>query len=398
MPDCKFRIGNYFLEKRRGSANWCACWYDASTRQTCRSSLRTDDFQEAQIRLARFVTEHQEIRYARPEDTPLETILVRYWHQHGKRLPSADQARIALALWSDLLPGIAVSELTPARQEAFVAALRARGHKGSYISRVLSVGRAALNRAWKRQEITAAPFVMDVDRHDASQKPILTIDETARLLEAAAAYPHVLAFCMISLNTLARPDAVFDLSPFQVDINRRRIDLNPSGRRQTKKYRPVVPITDTLLPWVSRRDVERFVLFQGRPIESIKGAWRIIREAAELPKSVTPYALRHTMATELRARGVPEWEAMGIMGHKSPSARTTEVYAKFRPDYLGEAVRAIDAYFAEMRPKFGDRNLTPSATAVRAVPVLGRKTENLQALDSMVGATGIEPVTPTMST
>ena len=53
---------------------------------------------------------------------------------------------------------------------------------------------------------------------------------------------------MISLNTLARPDAVLDLSPAQVDFKRRLIKLNPDGRKQTKKYRPVVPISETLLP------------------------------------------------------------------------------------------------------------------------------------------------------
>ena len=69
--------------------------------------------------------------------------------------------------------------------------------------------------------------------------------------------PHLLRFCIISLNTLARPDAVLDLSPMQVDIKRRLIKLNPDGRRQTKKYRPVVPISETLLPWMEQCDGPR---------------------------------------------------------------------------------------------------------------------------------------------
>ena len=50
------------------------------------------------------------------------------------------------------------------------------------------------------------------------------------------------------------------------------------------------------------------------------------------------------MGAELRTRNVSEWEVMGIMGTKA-SSRTTERYARFRPDYLSEAVEAIDAYF-----------------------------------------------------
>ena len=148
---------------------------------------------------------------------------------------------------------------------------------------------------------------------------------------------------MISLNTLARPDAVLDLSPSQVDI-RRRIKLNPDGRKQTKKNRPVVPISETLLPWLQGCEGPRYVLYGGKPVESIKKSFAKAVADAGL-SDVSPYCLRHTMGTELRSRGVPEWEAKGFMGHKSETARTTERYARFRPDHLGQAVRAIDAYF-----------------------------------------------------
>ena len=41
------------------------------------------------------------------------------------------------------------------------------------------------------------------------------------------------------------------------------------------------------------------------------------------------------------------------MGHKSQAARTTERYARFRPNYLSEAVRAIDVYFTDLRAAAG---------------------------------------------
>jgi integrase len=85
----------------------------------------------------------------------------------------------------------------------------------------------------------------------------------------------------------------------------------------------------------------------GRSVGDIKKSFARAVEEAGL-SGVTAYCLRSTMATELRARGVPEWEVGGMLGHKSATARTTERYAKFRPNYLGEAVRAIDAYFSEL--------------------------------------------------
>ena len=84
--------------------------------------------------------QHAAPKHASPEDTPLETILLSYWHGHAKDRPSAEAERVGLAYWSDLLPGITVAELTQDRQEGFVAALRDRGLSEAYISRILAVG------------------------------------------------------------------------------------------------------------------------------------------------------------------------------------------------------------------------------------------------------------------
>jgi hypothetical protein len=212
----KFRIGRWFLDQRPNSPNWCACWFDAETRQTRRASLGTDDFQEAKIRLAEHVTKYQILVGAKADEVPLEAVLVRYWEQHAKILPSAEQARHALALWSDYFPGATVSSLSPQRQEAFITFLQGKGYRASYVSRITSVGRAALNWAVKRQELSSAPFIIDVKRdpdEEALRFRELSMEEVARLLEAGAQTPHLLMFCMITLNTLARPDAALDLAP-----------------------------------------------------------------------------------------------------------------------------------------------------------------------------------------
>ncbi len=54
------------------------------------------------------------------------------------------------------------------------------------------------------------------------------------------------------------------------------------------------------------------------------------------------------MAIELRKRGVPPWEVQGILGHKSGGYRTTEIYAKYDPDYLSKSAEAIDDYMKEI--------------------------------------------------
>jgi integrase len=397
MPE-QFRIGRFFLDKRPNSPNWCVCWFDPEARQTRRASLGTSDLQVAKVGLAEYVTKNESLKDAKPGEVPLEAILIRYYEQHAKHIRSAEQARISLGIWSDHFAGATVSELTPKRQEAFVAFLQAKGFKPSYVSRILSVGRAALTRAWKRGELASQIFVADVERNfeaEAERFRNLERDEVTRLLVAASQTPHLFTFCIIALNTLARPDAVLDLGPGQVDLRRRLIALNPKGREQTKKYRPVVPISATLLPWVQSCDGARFVTHFGRPVASIKKSFAKAACSAGLP-GVTPYSLRHTMATEMRAGDVPEWEVKGMLGHSAD--RTTERYAKYRPDYLGKAVAAIDAYFDDLRAEFSRELSCVFSARVRASSVLVPSLGFPEALDFMVGATGIEPVTPAMST
>ncbi len=51
--------------------------------------------------------------------------------------------------------------------------------------------------------------------------------------------------------------------------------------------------------------------------------------------------------------------------HKEPRHGTTEVYSKYDSDYLGSAVKAIDAYFRDLQA-ITDRPLTPNPPSLRA--------------------------------
>jgi len=72
-----------------------------------------------------------------------------------------------------------------------------------------------------------------------------------------------------------------------------------------------------------------------------------IRRDAGLGQDVVAKTIRHTVATHLRTVGVSEAEIQGMLGHKAYSGKT-EVYAKYRPDYLGHACAAIHDYLTEV--------------------------------------------------
>jgi hypothetical protein len=86
------------------------------------------------------------------------------------------------------------------------------------------------------------------------------------------------AFLVNSLTTMARPDAIFDIS---ITPKRRQcwpgsetIDLNPAGREQTKRFRPVLSALPLLADWLnSINNPERWlVAHKQQPIMLINKA------------------------------------------------------------------------------------------------------------------------------
>ena len=342
-------IGDYWLTKRPGSAQWCRTWYDANTRQTRRASLGTDDLQAAKVALWEWFAKYGRVGKQQAAETSLELVLVRYYQQHAEALPSAEMARVALGYWSDFFSGATVSEVTPARQREFMEWLKARREtplSDGYIKRVLTVGKSALNRAYKEGEIDTVPFVIP-GRDGMAREQILSVAESIALWNAAEA-PHERMYLALAYCTLARPEAILGMHRSFADLDRRTLNQNPPGRRQTKKHRPVVPICDFLLPCIKHADDGPLVQWRGREIASFKTAWRKMRAAAGLAPDTVPKVIRHTMATHLRASGVDAAEIQGMLGHNAYSGKT-EVYARYQPDFLSHAAAAIDGYMNALR-------------------------------------------------
>lgn len=150
---------------------------------------------------------------------------------------------------------------------------------------------------------------------------------------------------VILLGTAARPSAALELTRRQCDLENGLIDLNPPGRLQTDKRRPVIPMCRVLRTWIEAADDGPLAHYLGRPIEYPYQTWRRVRRAARLPEEFTPGCLRHTVASMLRRQGVPPAQIAGFLGHSLPDFRTTERYAKYDPRFMAETVEALDRFF-----------------------------------------------------
>lgn len=384
MPEeAVYRVGDFWLTERPDRPGiWYIAWYDKQAEQRRVRSTRTSDFQQAKLKLHEWVLRNTVLKDEEPADVPLARIFLDYWEEHGKDIGSAEQQRIALDYWSDFYDEAVVSDLTPERQADFVAHLQTLGHSKGYISRTLSAGRAALRHAWRLQRIKYVPYIADVEkkadkrRKEPKGRP-LTVEELGRFLDGIASR-HLLILTVIAINTLSRPDALFDLRRRQCDHESGLIELNPPGREQTNKYRPIVPMTQTVRPWLllppekpgKRRKViiktDHIVTWHGSPVKSIKTAWRAARARADLDARVNPYSIRHTLARELRRRKVNPVEIDMMLGHAQPGNRTSEIYAPYEPDYCRDAAAAIDDFCRRLQQHTSQPITSPAEVAGKA--------------------------------
>ncbi len=343
------QLGEFWLGKRAGSTSWYILWNDRRSGRVERLSTGAEDLEEARRKLADHFLLKQRLNQRRPEDVTIVSVLKHYYEQHGRHVRSKDEIDRSIRYMAEFWPTEPVAAITIEEQERFVRHLRERGLGNGTIKRMAGVLGAALRRAHNTNQLMAVPAVLKPTYFgpDAERQRILSLNELKALWDARMPF-HLRVFLVLAINTAARPEAILELRSEQIDLDRRLIRLNPPGRRQTKKHRPTLPISNTLLPWLDlERDYQvQYKKRQERPIDSIKTTWREVRKRAGLDADVVPYTIRHTVATELRRRGVPEWECRGFMGHRSGGV--TERYAKFQPDHLGAAVTAIDAYCAEL--------------------------------------------------
>lgn len=243
-------------------------------------------------------------------------------------------------------------------QGRFHVWLKDKGMKGTSVSRVLGVGRAAINYAWKRGEIKNVPFILGISKEDKEASPPkgrpMEIEEISELF-GATQNPKLKMFIVLMLATAGRPDAIRELTVGQCDVQNRLIHLNPKDRQQTTKYRPTVRMPENIVPLIeSYHGMPSETCLVGgapTPLKSVRTTWRTARKNANLDDHVNPYSLRHTMARWLRKQGVPPWEISSQLGHKRQELSITEVYAPYDPTYLSEATKAIDYFFAELRVK-----------------------------------------------
>ena len=359
----RFQVGDYWLSQQSRSPAWCRTWYDPKSQQTRRVSLRTANFAEAKQKLTDwFVLEHQQ-KEQRPNAVAIASIFARYYDKHARQLKSGSDYKTLLGYWLDFHGEATLAQAADlTQQERFRDWLALdKNLSPSSIRTVITVGKSAFNWAYKRGEIDKVPFFELVKV--PPQKPKgrhLEIDEIAKLLTYSR-NRHVKLFLLMLIGTAARPQAIYDLRFDQIDFKLDLIDLNPKDYVPSKnKLRPIVKLPAHLKPVLldqkQRYETNAVISYDGTPIKSIRTAWRKLRVRAGFDEEVMLYSFRRTMARNLRIKGVPAWEVAEQLGHRT-EYQVTELYTSHSPDYLNQAVKAIDDFFGELTCEMRVKNL-----------------------------------------
>lgn len=407
-----YQRGPFWLDLVRGadgkpaSDRWYIWWYDAAAGRQQRKSTRTSDVRLGCERLdehylaAHTPTEADKAIYS------VHDAITDYWIEHGQHLPSADAIKsrsklmvrfldveTAAGRLPDMIRPDLIDDRVIERFRAWALAdplvARKKDADGNWtdgkvrfrapstVEEAVIQLKAALNHAYRARRIVYLPPLQHKTRDKVTPARTyrLSVDALGELLDyslvGAGKYAGhadrllpLRRYLIAAICTLARPDAIFDLSvaPARQQWHRNAglLDLNPAGRIQTKKVRPTLPVVPLLDSWLKATD-EWFICREVRSfddrqqidvveqvgVDSIRTAWDGAREKLGIPAGWGPKLIRHSMATILAGRRVDLIELEMALGHRVLS-KTSSRYAIFDPGYLGTVKAGIEDVISDL--------------------------------------------------
>jgi integrase len=253
-------IGSYRIVRSASNDSLYLSWYDAQSRQTRRRSLKIQNVEKA-CSVARSIVERGVT--GDPKDAlvvePLRTVSdILEWHRpYTQTLASAEAEGIQIERLKRLIGNQHIALMVPVDFDSFRDTCIAQDKISlATVSRTLStlrsgIRRAADNKLVARQDVPKIPEYRTkaIVRAAPPKGRVMTLEELARLIDQVDQL-HLLVFLIVLINTACRPGAAIELETDQIELQQGLLHLNPAQRVQTKKFRPSLPITETLRPWL----------------------------------------------------------------------------------------------------------------------------------------------------
>lgn len=348
MPRPKRDIPEFKLRKFKDKKNFYVCW--SEDRRSKRVSTGTGDPAKAQQFLAEFIAGWNTAP-ASSEPTVGEAIAAylefkkEQYKQNEQPEKYYDTLEYSLDPVRREMGFMPISNILRHHSREYVKRQLGLKLSTATVRRQLDIFIAALNFVHREGWISSVPHI---EKPPAPPpRDVWMTPEQAKTFLSHCTTPHIRLFALLAFHTLSRKRAMLDLKWDQVDLDNRLIDFNPPGRLRTKKRRVPVTINKTLLAALQEaREMaltEYVVEYNGKSVGNVIKAFQRVSDRAGMPW-VTPHVLRHTGATLLAQKGVSMWEIAGIMGDRI--ATVEQHYAKHHPDYLKNAVSALEDLYS----------------------------------------------------
>jgi len=420
-----YQRGGFWLDLARGaggepaSDRWYIWWYDRSLGRQKRKSTGTSDVRLACDKLDEHYLATHRPTASEQDSYSVSEALADYWIEHGSKQSSQEAIKSRLKLLSRFIDlevdaGRLADPFLPEQVDdrwlerfrawAIAVPIVARKKDGagnwidgasrkrapSTVEESVIALKAALRHAFDNRRTRYVPPLKHKTRDQVTpaRSYRLSVGAIGEILDFtmtgsgnygghADRLIPLRRYLVAAITTLARPDAILDMNVTrergQWMQNERRFALNPEGRIQTKKVRPIVPVVDLLHSWLMATD-EWFVCNERKRFDadqeievveqlrvaSVRSGWDTAREALGIPAGWGPKLIRHSMASILANRKVDLVELEMAMGHRV-LAKTTSRYAIFDPEYLGTIRDGIEDVVTDLT-KLAGTALHPKLT------------------------------------
>lgn len=353
----EYTVGDYWLDKRPDGRSpfWQIYWYDQAAKTTRCVSTGCERLEKAKDAIHAYVQLERSKGPQEPDEALVVAILHRFYEERGPKVRNVVAFASSFRIFTGFLMqdkisiGAVVSDLKRDVWQRFIDWRsgphsytakwagktnhhESQGVSGEAIQRNLVDVQTALNYAVTHERLPFAPHVpkMPTDRLSPPRDVTLTYQQIGAIIAYALNDLEALRWILGMLATGSRPDATlaWNVKEQYKRRDKRLFDVHPPHWPRTKKRNAIVPVIEQFHPWL-----EAWSAHPHKPVKSRKRWWRNMRKALELGPEIVPKVIRHTVATELRAMGVPLDDIAGLLGHTGDK-RITQVYAKYDPARL----------------------------------------------------------------
>jgi len=296
---------------------------------------RGEAARKAAVRRDKELKEDTGQRKKRKDGSPLfVAVAEEYMNANMARISGSDMRALFWKLRGVIFPVIGSKpcmSITHSVLDKYVSDRLKAGRKKTTIHRELSYIRAILNFAVDRKLLSESPFSgYKMPKRDDTMIVPPTHADFCAILEKAP--PHLKRCILITYYTGLRPGPVelFSLTWGAFDLVAGTVAV-VSANKGGIPFRSV-PLHPELLEHLAvwkeedkNSETDFVIHWNGKPVQSIKSAWRSTLKRAGVDRRIRPYSLRHKTISDMLANGADVKTVSEIVGHADP-AMTMRVY------------------------------------------------------------------------